>query len=83
MILTFLTTAWSKVWGYVVAGGAVVALLAGIYLKGREDAKASIEVKQVTKNLNDLQEANKIDETIRNLPDADVDARLSKWMRHD
>lgn len=80
-MIALLSGLWSKVWGYVVAGGAVLALLAGIYLKGREDAKASIETKQVKKDLSDLKEANKIDETVRSLPESDVDAKLSKWMR--
>jgi len=80
-VITLLSGLWSKVWGYVVAGGAVLALLAGIYLKGREDAKASIEIKQVKKDLSDLKEANKIDENVRSLSESDVDAELSKWMR--
>jgi hypothetical protein len=82
-ILSALSGLWSKVWGYVVAGGAVVALLAGIYIKGRQDAKSSIQIKQVKKDLNDLQGANKIDESVRTLSESDVDAKLSKWMRND
>lgn len=81
MILTLLTGLWNKVYGYVIAGGAVLALLAGIYIKGREDAKSKIEVKQVQKNLKDLQEANKIDENTRSMSESDVDSKLSKWMR--
>lgn len=82
-LLTLLSGLWNKVYGYVIAGGAVVALLAGIYLKGRSDYKSDAEVKQVKKNLKDLQEANKIEDDVRDMSESRVDSELSKWMRDD
>lgn len=44
---------WSRVSGYVVALGAVLALLVGAVLKGRADATRNAELK-------DLRDANEI-----------------------
>ena len=79
--MTLLSGLWNKVYGYVLAGGAILALLAGIYLKGREDAKVDMKTKQVQKDLSDLKEANKIDEDVRSMSESDVNSELAKWMR--
>lgn len=60
-----------------------MALLLGIYLKGRSDYKSDAEVKQVKKNLKDLQEANKIEDDVRDMSESRIDSELSEWMRDD
>lgn len=39
---------WGKLWGYVVAAGAILATIGGIYLKGRSDQKQKTELKDIT-----------------------------------
>lgn len=70
---------WAKVWKWVAAIGALAAVIAGIFLKGRESGKQSQQVKvdqatqdaQVAKQTAQAVETrHDIDQTVSNLPQA-------------
>lgn len=76
-----MTWLWFKLKGYILGAGAVMALVLGIYLKGRTDQKSVTEAKQNKKRLDDVERAKEIDNDIRKSSESDLDAELSKWMR--
>lgn len=76
-ILTLWTAAKSKLAGYVVAIAAVLAILTGAYLKGRQDNAAS----SASARLRTANKARKIEDEVNGLGGDDVDAALRKWMR--
>lgn len=79
--MIFLTSLWSKFYGYILATGAAIGLVVSIYLKGKSDQRASSSATESKKRLENIQKARKINEKVDNMSDADLDARLDKWMR--
>ncbi len=78
-MLTILTTAWSKVYGYVVAIGIFVAAVTAVYLRGRSDANKDTE-RQV---LSEDRQTRQITDAIRRdtAVSDDVSDRLRRWQR--
>ncbi len=71
----------SKLWGYVIAAGALVlAVLAALGVARRSGVKAEQE-KQTEKALDQAKESNAIDKAVRATGDDDLARRLSKYQR--
>lgn len=76
-MMTLISGLWSKVYGYVIAIGGVLAILAAAYAKGRADQK----VNQSVKDLKAVKTAREIEDDVKNLGSNDLDTELSKWLR--
>jgi hypothetical protein len=63
-----------------VAPTAVVAVLVA-YIAGRNRGSKDERVHRAKKDARAVQTRKETDNEVRNLPDADVDRRLDKWMR--
>lgn len=81
--MTFLASLWSRAAGYVAALGALVAILVGVWLKGRAEGKATMREEQERHRLEALSRKRKLDSEIDNLGPADRDQRLNRWVRKD
>lgn len=79
--MTVLIYLWSKFQGWIIGVGAILAVLAGAYAKGRMDQKTVTSAKTNEKRLEDIKEARKIDEEIKKLPPDQLNKRLDRWMR--
>jgi len=79
--MIFLTALWSKFYGYIVAVGASLALVAGIYLKGKSDQRASASAAENKVRLENIKKAKEIGNDVSKMDDASLDAELNKWMR--
>lgn len=72
---------WSKFKGWVIAASAALALLLGIYLKGRSDQKDQNQNKELKDRLSSVKKAKEVsDEVRKKLPSA-VDRELDRFMR--
>lgn len=75
--MIWLVALWAKVWKYIVAFGALMLAVAGIYLKGRKEGKATqvaINATVMTKaNAQAAQQVTKVQES-RNETDAKINA---------
>lgn len=74
---------WSRFAGYVAALGALLALIVGAFLKGRSDGKAIMAEEQERHRREAIEAKRKLDSEIDDLGPADVDQRLSRWLRKD
>lgn len=74
---------WSRFAGYVAALGALLAILVGAFLKGRADGKAIIAEEQERHRREALAAKRKLDSEIDSLGHADLDQRMSRWVRKD
>lgn len=79
--MIFFSALWAKAWGYIVGAGAVLAVVLGIYAKGREDNKSATIAAQNKQRIQDLQQSKAIHEKVTNLPADDVDKSLNTFMR--
>ena len=68
-------------YGYLIAIGLGVIALVASYFKGHSNAKTEIETKQVKQKLEDIKTSERINHEVDKIPDADIDRKLSKWMR--
>lgn len=75
--MTWLLTLRTKITGWAVAIAAALAILAGVYLKGRADNATSTTADR----LKAANKARKIEDETSKLGGGDVDAALSRWMR--
>lgn len=77
-LLGFLATAAGK---WAIAGlGFVIALL-GAWMKGRLSGAKAERDKQAADQLQAVKDRKVTDDEVNSLPTADLDSRLSKWMR--
>lgn len=74
---------WSRFAGYVAALGALLVLIVGAFLKGRSDGKAIMAEEQERHRREAIEAKRKLDSEIDDLGPADVDQRLSRWLRKD
>lgn len=81
--MTFLTALWGRAAGWLAAAGAVILLLAGAFLKGRRDGKAIMAEEQERHRREAITNKRKLDDEIDNLGPADLDSRMSQWVRKD
>ncbi|HVW56006.1 MAG TPA: hypothetical protein VHC00_10020 [Rhizobiaceae bacterium] len=78
VLLTFLATAAGK---WIVAGLGVVVALVGSYLKGRLSGAKAERDKQAVDQLQAVKDRKDTDDAVNSLPTADLDSRLSQWMK--
>jgi len=83
MIWTILKTLIPGAWKWLAAAGATVLSIAGIYLKGRSDAKAKFKAKQAEARIETMEKANEVRSAIDAKSDAAVRGDLGKWVRPD
>jgi len=77
-------TAWfftTRVGRYVAAGGALALLLTAVALKLVAMGRAQEQTKQVRGKLKAISKRRTSDAEVDQLGAADVDDRLSRWMR--
>lgn len=72
---------WSRFAGYIAALGALLALIAGAFLKGRSDGKAIMAEERERHRREALTAKRKIDSEIDDLPEGELDKRLGRWVR--
>lgn len=68
---------------WFVGGLAVLAVVGGVYLKGRFAGVASEKAKQAEETLNNLRDRNKTDDAINKMPPTDLDRELGRWLSND
>lgn len=81
MLTALVTGIWSRVSGWLAAAGVALAVIAGVFLYGRAGGKADAEAEQARKNAKAIKKARGVEDEIQGMGDADVDRRLSEWMR--
>lgn len=81
--MTFLAAIWSRFAGYIAALGALLAIIIGAFLKGRSDGKAIMAEERERHRREAIEAKRKIDSEIDDLAPADLDQRMSRWVRKD
>jgi hypothetical protein len=81
--VTILSALWSRFAGYIAALGALLAVLAGAFLKGRSDGKAVMREEQERHRREAIANKRKLDDEVDNLAPADLDQRFQPWVRKD
>lgn len=92
VIWSFLKSIPSKVWGFVVAAGAVLLLLWSVFQSGRKQAKTEAEIKDLkqdkvnaetitAKVTDDVKIVNEVEKEIHALPTDALADRARKWVR--
>ena len=81
--MTSLTALWGRLAGYIAALGALLALIVGAFLKGRSDGKAIMAEERERHRREAIEAKRKIDSEIDDLAPADLDQRMSRWVRKD
>lgn len=79
--MTFLAALWGRVAGYVAAAGALIAVLASIWWKGRQDGKDAMREEQERHRREVAEAKRKRDSEIDDLGPADLDHRFQRWVR--
>lgn len=74
---------WTRFAGYIAALGALLALIAGAFLKGRSDGKAIMAEEQERHRREAITRKRKLDSEIDDLGPADLDQRMSRWVHKD
>ena len=81
IILTLLSSLWSKFYGYIIAIGTALAILAGAYLKGVSDQKSRQASQELKDRLQILKKGQAIDEQVRDMSGTELDRNISRWLR--
>lgn len=74
---------WTRFAGYIAALGALLALIAGAFLKGRSDGKAIMAEERERHRREAITAKRKIDDEVDSLGPADLDDGLRKWLRKE
>lgn len=72
-----------KIGGWLGAAGAVVLLLFGAWLKGRQGGKELMREEQERHRAEALANKRKLDSEIDDLAPADLDHRFGSWVRKE
>lgn len=78
-MMGLLSSLWSRVTGYAIAIGAVLAILFAAYRKGGKDAAS----KRAEQRLKSISKAREVENEVDRLGGDAVDRELDRWMRHD
>lgn len=76
-----MTWIWSKIGGWLAAAGALILLAFGAWQKGRREGKAIIQAEQDRHRAEAIAAKRKSDSEIDDLGHADLDQRMSRWVR--
>ena len=79
MIWDLISGLLPNVWGYIAAAGAALLGLGGVYLKGRSDAKAKADLRDLKANSKTIEEV--LRETPSDDPADDIRRRMSDRAR--
>lgn len=71
----------SKLWGYVIAGAALLVAVAAALFGARRAGEKAAEVKATETALDQAKESNAIDKTVRADSDDALAAELRKYQR--
>lgn len=80
-ILSLLSGLWTRVSGWAVLVGALVAALGIAWLRGRAAGKASWEARRAQVREKAQRQSGDIRHDIQTGSDAALDRRLDRWMR--
>ena len=81
VLLSLLSGLWSRISGWAVLAGALVAALGIAWLRGRAAGKASWEAKRAQVRDKVHRQSGDIRHDVQNDSDAALDRRLDRWMR--
>lgn len=76
--MTWLTT---KIGGWLAAAGALILLVFGAWQKGRREGKDIMQAEQDRHRAEAIAAKRKNDSEIDDLGHADLDQRMSSWLR--
>ena len=76
MIWDLISGLLPNVWGYLAAAGAALLGLGGVYLKGRSDAKAKADLRDLKANAKTTERMQDADAAMGDDP-----AALREWLR--
>lgn len=71
----------NKISGWLAAAGAVVLFVLGAWAKGRREGKAALEAEQQQRRAEARQARKESDDELESLCHADIDQRMSRWLR--
>lgn len=71
----------AKLKGYLATIGTALAILAGVFLYGQRAGRTAAKDEQAAANAKAIKKAGDVEHEVKNLNDADVDRRLTQWMR--
>lgn len=83
-----ITALWARFYGWILGAVAVLAAIAGVYLRGRSAGKQAVEQKATKQQLEEeraradtIQEVHDAQTEVARLPDDAVDDGLREWTR--
>jgi hypothetical protein len=71
----------SKFWGYLAAAGGLILVVLGALGIAKRSGVKEEQAKETEKALQQAKGRNEIDSTVRDLPQSDLDKRLSRDQR--
>ena len=80
-LLSLLSGLWTRISGWAVLAGALVAALGIAWLRGRAAGKASWEAKRSQVREKAQRQSGDIRHDVQTDSDAALDRRLDRWMR--
>ena len=80
-LLSLLSGLWTRISGWAVLAGALVAALGIAWLRGRAAGKASWEVRRAQVRDKVQRQSGEIRHDVQTDSDAALDRRLDRWMR--
>ena len=80
-LLSLLSGLWTRISGWAVLAGALVAALGIAWLRGRAAGKASWEAKRQQVREKAQRQSGDIRHDVQTDSDAALDRRLDRWMR--
>lgn len=72
---------WNKFKGWVIGAVAALALLGGVYLKGRTDQKNTNQNKELKDRLTSIKKSKEVSDEVRKKSPSAVDHELDRFMR--
>lgn len=76
-----MTWLWSRISGWLAGAGALIALGFGLWLKGRQEGKAVMQAERDQKLAEARKARKELDDEVDGLGHADLDQRMSRWLR--
>ena len=80
-MLSILSGLWSRISGWVLLAGALVAAVGIAWLRGRAAGTASWEARRRQIRDKAQRQSGEIRHDVQNSSDPDLDRRLDRWMR--